>query len=136
MATAQAAAAATDHRKKEVAKLHRIYLQQQEGAGGSVGNGGKSTFRQMSLRSGGDGSFVAVLRMLYPQALAVEVRQMVEWVTPKRACDDRAALTAEQQAEVKELFDGFDADGSGTLELEELQEAGWGEEGTVDGDAR
>ena len=54
---------------------------------------------------------------------------------PKKEAEGKRVLSDEERAKVKELFDGFDADGSGSIELDELQEAGWGKEGTVEGDS-
>ena len=100
--------------------------------GGQGGQGGAPSLSSMVVRSGGDGSFASVLHMVYPQASARDVRRMCSWVAPKKEEAKERTLTAEQRATVKTLFAGFDADASGTLELSELEEAGWGQDGTAE----
>ena len=124
-------------KEKEVRGLFRLYEAE---LGGEKPAAGAKSLRQMIVMSGGDGSFASLLKCLYPLAPPRELKQMLEWGAPKQdgTAEDskqKQHVTEEQRREIHELFSFFDADGSGTIELEELQEAGWGTEGTADGDA-
>ena len=127
-APAAASPRAPDHKVLEVQKLYAVFEAGRKERRTVGGQGGPS-LNTMVVRSGGDGSFASVLHMVYPQASARDVKRMCSWVAPKKEAKERT-LTAEQKATVKTLFDGFDADGSGSLELSELEEAGWGKAGT------
>lgn len=48
-------------------------------------------------------------------------RPAVGGATKKRATGSRPELTEEQKAEIREAFDLFDADGSGTIDIKELK---------------
>ena len=80
---------------------------------------------QQSKRS----SFEEVLKAYYPSATRTELREMVSW-TVKEKVETKRVYTADELAEIKRMFKALDKDRGGTLELEELVEAGWG--GTTD----
>ena len=80
---------------------------------------------QQSKRS----SFEDVLKAYYPSATRTELREMVSW-TVKEEVETKRVYTADELAEIKRMFIALDKDRGGTLELEELVEAGWG--GTTD----
>ncbi|UJR28108.1 hypothetical protein I4U23_009363 [Adineta vaga] len=50
-------------------------------------------------------------------------RQTVGGTTKKRTTGSRPELTEEQKTEIREAFDLFDADGSGTIDVKELKVA-------------
>ena len=74
-------------------------------------------------------SFEDVLKAYYPSATRTELREMVSW-TVKEKVETKRVYTADELAEIKRMFKALDKDRGGTLELEELVEAGWG--GTTD----
>ena len=76
---------------------------------------------QQSKRS----SFEDVLKAYYPSATRTELREMVSW-TVKEEVETKRVYTADELAEIKRMFIALDKDRGGTLELEELVEAGWG----------
>ena len=80
---------------------------------------------QQSKRS----SFEEVLKAYYPSATRTELREMISW-TVKEEVETKRVYTADELAEIKSMFKELDKDRGGTLELEELVEAGWG--GTTD----
>ncbi len=48
-------------------------------------------------------------------------RPAVGGTTKKRSTGSRPELTEEQKTEIREAFDLFDADGSGTIDVKELK---------------
>ena len=74
-------------------------------------------------------SFEDVLKAYYPSATRTELREMGSW-TVKEEVETKRVYTADELAEIKSMFKELDKDRGGTLELEELVEAGWG--GTTD----
>ena len=70
-------------------------------------------------------SFEDVLKAYYPSATRTELREMVSW-TVKEEVETKRVYTADELAEIKRMFIALDKDRGGTLELEELVEAGWG----------
>jgi len=125
---------AEETRQKEVRRLHDLY--QAELRGEKPPPGVKS-LRQLVLLRGGDTSqFSSVLKCMFPLMSASEMKTMLEWVAPKaeRINEETQQMTDAHRIEARVLFGlDVDLDGSGSIELAELQEAGWGAKGTEEG---
>ena len=106
-----------------MAQLHVVFAEQLKRKGGA--DAARPTGAARSARSAAAASFEGVLRLYYPQAKPAELAEMSGWVAAKRGIAKQAArkFSAEELDEIKKLFDGFDADGSGSVELAELLEA-------------
>ena len=113
--------------------------------------------QQPAALTGSHSSFEAVLRLYYPHATIAEQEEMAQWVATALAATTASTtvahasepvpssmsgdpkvggsqggsvqryFTPEERDEIGALFRRFDRDSSGTIEIDELLAAGWGE---------
>lgn len=99
------------HQEREVIQLYELY-KEKPGAKG----------------------FKQVLRACYPQLTNADLEERLGWVAKHEAeLSALRQLSADQKKAVHSLFARLDADGSGSIELNEVQVAGWGAKGTPEG---